>query len=414
MRMTSRCERDERGSLIVAVMVTMVLMLLSSVVVARTLSGLKNVRQSQDFSGALAQADAGLSDALFRIDQLGTNPAATFCVGSNVACTLSSVPSASGVQYTARRVNDNTYTVLSKGLVNGQPHAIQATVTRSLSYPFVLFAKNSIQFSGNTSDYDPVTGDGPIVTMDPSNTLVLNPAPTIAVPSGATMDCQGRGPAKIEGYYGSASVNCANPQSLSGTYNPLDPVLNCPTAPNTPTQPCRGSTYNLCPAINGTLPATLAPGIYWCSEAELSGSGNLLSFPASFTVSGGAANGGVVEIYIVPQNGTNLSLSISAATVNSGGDPTKLRVYLAGSGGIDPGNGSAGGNFTGILYAPSASLVSDACKAQWRGALLVSSFMCNGGPHNGIIYDTRIGALTSAAWSVTDFSEISSGQVTLP
>ena len=121
MRITRRIERDERGSLIVAVMVMMVLVLLSSVVVARTLAGLKSTKQSQDFSGALAQADGGLSDALFRIDQLGTNPAATFCVGGNAACTLASVPAAPGVQYTARRVDDNTYTILSKGLVNGQP-----------------------------------------------------------------------------------------------------------------------------------------------------------------------------------------------------------------------------------------------------------------------------------------------------
>ena len=118
-------------------MVMMVLVLLSSVVVARTLSGLKSTRSSRkDFSAALANADAGLSDALFRFDQLGTRPAATFCVGANAACTLASVPGAPGVQYTARRVDDNTYTVLSKGLVNGQPHAIQATVTRSYLYPF--------------------------------------------------------------------------------------------------------------------------------------------------------------------------------------------------------------------------------------------------------------------------------------
>ena len=89
-------------------------------------------------------------------------------------------------------------------------------------------------------------------------------------------------------------------------------------------------------------------------------------------------------------------------------------MYLAGSGGIDPGNGSHGGDFTGILYAPSAGLVSDGCKAQWRGALVVSSFTCNGGPHAGIIYDTRVAALSSQGWKVTNFSEIPSGQVTLP
>ncbi len=107
--------RDERGNIIVVMAVIMVLLFLSIAVVARTASGLHSTRQGQDFSAALANADAGLSDALFRIDQLGNDPAATFCVGNNVACTVSSVPGAPGAQYTARRVDDNTYTVYAKG-----------------------------------------------------------------------------------------------------------------------------------------------------------------------------------------------------------------------------------------------------------------------------------------------------------
>src|SRR5436190_4640529 len=97
--------RDERGNMIVVMAVIMILMFLSIAVVARTVSGLHSTRQGQDFSSALANADAGVSDALFRIDQLGTAAATTFCVGNNAACTRSSVPSAPGVTYTARRVD---------------------------------------------------------------------------------------------------------------------------------------------------------------------------------------------------------------------------------------------------------------------------------------------------------------------
>src|SRR5207302_2014438 len=109
--MTGRMSRPERGNVIVAMAIIMVLAMLSAAVVARTISGQKAARQGQDFSGALAQADAGVSDALFRIDQLGTAPAANFCVGNDSHCTLTSVPgalSAQSVQYTARRVDDNT------------------------------------------------------------------------------------------------------------------------------------------------------------------------------------------------------------------------------------------------------------------------------------------------------------------
>src|SRR5258708_5685974 len=71
--------RDEAGNIIVIVAVIMVLTFLSVAVLARTMSGLSSTRKGQDFSGALATADAGVSDALFRFDQLGSAPAATFC-----------------------------------------------------------------------------------------------------------------------------------------------------------------------------------------------------------------------------------------------------------------------------------------------------------------------------------------------
>src|SRR5947207_7592007 len=114
----NRSRRGERGNIIVIMGVIMVLTCLSVAVVARTASGLHSTRQGQDFSSALANADAGLSDALFRIDQLGDGVASTFCVGGNAACTVASVPGAPGVEYSARRVDDNTYNVLAKGLVN--------------------------------------------------------------------------------------------------------------------------------------------------------------------------------------------------------------------------------------------------------------------------------------------------------
>src|SRR5262249_15705834 len=161
--------------MIVVMGVIMVLMLLSVGVVARTTSGIHSTRQGQDFSSALANADAGLADALFRIDQLGNNPAASFCVGASGPCSVPPRPGAPGVPYTARRVNDDQYTVLSKGLVNGQPHAIQATVSRSYEFPFAIFAKTSITFNGNSGDYQASDGTGPVETVDASGNVVLIP-----------------------------------------------------------------------------------------------------------------------------------------------------------------------------------------------------------------------------------------------
>ena len=153
MRLTHRLTaRDESGNMIVAMAVLMVVTLLSMAVFVRTLSGLHSSRQGQDFAAALGQADAGLSDATFRMDQLGSTPASTFCVGPSPSCAVTSLPGAPNVSYVAQRVDDNTFTVLSKGLVNGQPHGIKATVTRSQLFPFAIFAASSATFNGSSDD----------------------------------------------------------------------------------------------------------------------------------------------------------------------------------------------------------------------------------------------------------------------
>jgi hypothetical protein len=163
--------------------------------------------------------------------------------------------------------------------------------------------------------------------------------------------------------------------------------------------------------VNGVLPSVLTPGAYYCSQNDLTGGS--LSFPSTTTVGPGLANNGVVEIFIIPTDNTSITLSIADATVNLNGDPTKLRVYLAG-GKVDPGNGAHSGDFTGILWAPSAAEVNPSCKANWRGALVVNVFTCNGGPHLQVHYDSRLQTLKQSSWTVTNYTEIPSDQVTLP
>ncbi len=162
------------------------------------------------------------------------------------------------------------------------------------------------------------------------------------------------------------------------------------------------------------LPATVNPGVYLCTST--------ISFPpnAYFQVGTPAspANGGVVEIYVIPSSGTadvnldNSWVNVSPAGVE--GDPTKLRVYLAGAGNVNPGNGSHAATFVGIMYAPSSNMTSNGCKADWRGALIFRTATCNGGPHLSVRYDTRVAALSQSNWTVRDYREIPSGQVVLP
>jgi len=314
------------------------------------------------------------------------------------------------VQYTARRVDDNTYTVYSKGLVNGQYHAIQATVERSLLYPFAIFAKTSVTFDGNSGNYDSSNGSGPVATVDPSGNFVLVPAADVA--SSGQITCHGAdSPAHRQAYFDGGGTNCDNGYLLTGVYNPQDPTLNCPAPINIPTTPCLPASPNACPATAGVLPAALTPGVYYCSQADLTGGS--LSFPSTFTVGPGLSNGGAVDIYIIPTDGTNITLSIADAMVNQNGDPTKLRVYMKG-GKIDPGNGAHSGDFTGILWAPSAEEVNPSCKANWRGALVLNVFTCDGGSHLSVKYDSRMQSITQSSWTVKNYTEIPSNSFSLP
>jgi hypothetical protein len=44
----------------------------------------------------------------------------------------------------------------------------------------------------------------------------------------------------------------------------------------------------------------------------------------------------------------------------------------------------------------------------------VNVFTCDGGPHLSVHYDTRMLSLVQASWTVTNYTEIPSSQVTLP
>jgi hypothetical protein len=288
---------------------------------------------------------------------------------------------------------------------------VQATVSRSYVYPYVIFAKTSLTFDGNTGNYNPATGMGPIQTVDATGSVVMMPAPDVATNGQVT--CHGSdSPARQHNYYKGGGTNCQNGYLKAGTYNPLDPVDSCPSAPNTPPTPCLPSGYSACPAVAGVLPATLLPGVYRCTQTDAVG--GTIKFPSTFTVGAGSNNGGVVELFIMSTNGSNINVSIANDDVNLNGDPTKLRVYLKGAGSILEGNGAHAGSFTGIMYAPSADATGNACKADWRGSIVVNTFTCNGGPHVKVWYDNRIQSIVASSWTVTDWTEIPSTDVVLP
>src|SRR5262249_11707029 len=162
---------------------------------------------------------------------------------------------------------------------------------------FAIFTKTVLDFNGNTTNYDPSTCQGPVETVDATDQVVCNPGADVA--TNGQITCHGSvSPAHQQDYYKGGGTNCQNGYLVPGSYNPQNPVLSCPVLPNVPKTPCLPATHNPCPtsaALGYTLPTTLLPGDYYCSQTDLGGGRNpTLSFPNTFTV-GGAT--GLVAIY---------------------------------------------------------------------------------------------------------------------
>lgn len=384
MRLTR--SRDESGSIVIALSVMMVVSALAVVAVQRANSGLRNTKKSQDYGAALARADAGLSDAVFRIDQNALVNAASFCVGSAPGCTAGSVPGSPSTEYKAVAVHANKYQITARGIVNGEPHAVTAVLERSRAYPYAIFGVSGLDFNGNSNgNIRAVNADGtPATTFDAD------------AGSNGTISCSGGSPAEHHVVYPGGSTDCENRIDDLGPYNPLPPTSSCPAPLNSPTTPCLPASYLPCPGA-GIVPVSLPPGVYLCTTS--------ITFPPAFTVGPGAANGGVVEIFLIPPSGS-IDVTMAGSDINVGGDPTKLRVYMAGAGTINVGNGAHAGAFTGILYAPQSNMTSNGCKVDWRGALTFNTARCNGGPHLNIEYDARVNSLVSQNWTLKNFREV--------
>jgi hypothetical protein len=394
-QLTPRRRRDERGNIIIAVEVIMIVTLISIAVLARTLSAMQSVRQNQDYSASLAQADAGLSDAMFRIDQFGAHDITNFCVGSNPSCWPNAVPGAPTAAYKAVKVDNNTFTVTSRGNVDNQPHAIQSTVVRSELYPYAIFGTGDVTFNGNGSGTIQATlPDG---SQDPNRLADAGSDATVTCNSGAQ-----EGDQQVS--FKNSWNGCPTPVSGTGSYAPKDPVAaaSCPV-PNTnvPPVPCMPSTVGGCPLLN-TFAIIIPAGTYYCTGSVTFS--NLLSITTS----------GPVRIYVIPTSGT-ADLDFSGTTITPYlGDPRNFAVYLAGAGTVNMGNGSHAATITGTLWAPSANITSNGCKMSLTGALVIGTYTCNGGPNLSINYDSRLQTLVSVDWAVANYTEIPSYQFVLP
>lgn len=392
--------RGERGSLAVTVMIIMIVVALGSVLLTDAVSNDKSVLDTQSSSSALASAEAGVSDALFRIDQ---KPSSSFCVGPNSACVAASIPGAPGVEYQATAVSSTKWLVRSKGVMsNGVSSAVQVSVTRSVKYPFALFGNTGLVFNGQSSNgfgtYDP--------TQSPSGS---NPdtSGAVSIGSNGTISCNGGLVGNVSAVYysggGGISGSCGTPVENSNKF----PVSVPAPPPGSWTCPNGGMLGSAATASSSMPDPGVLPGGTYVCNVPVSISGNLsVEGPVSF----------YIELPPSANTSTTVALGVApSSTVNysSGSlpDATELQIF-SNSIGLVGGSHGLGYTMGAILDAPNASLTADGCKSVYYGSLLVNTLTCNGGPHLTVYYDSALDHIYTK-WSTSGYQQIPSALVTL-
>jgi hypothetical protein len=413
-RANGRIQRDDQGSLIVALMVILVLVTLSIAISVRVIGNQGIVLSRQLASTATAAADAGVADALFRIDQgsIGTGGGTSFCVNANDSkCVASSVPGAPGVSYVATQdPSGNTWTVRSLGTVKGQQGAIQETISRGSLSQSGFFTQTSTVLKGSTkgccSTYQSAT---------PGSTL--NNAGSVPFGTDQSINCSSTQQAgNIHfSYYntppGGDSTDCEGGTSQDSTYGynyplPLPPIpvhnSGCPVAPG-------GTLGN---PLN-TTPMVLPAGTYVCN-APVTINGLLnVSGPVSLYIVGGTAGSEDLQTtgpsYINDMYDYCANKKYSTAPgcpVASLPVPGNLLIFDNGSGYVGNTSGTSNSFWIGgVIYAPDATLWASGCQSVYYGTVTLNTVNCVGGPLLSLNYDTSLGPLYTA-WTPSKYTVI--------
>lgn len=357
---------DERGSLVIALAVVLILSGLALAALARTVSAVRSTRISQDDAAATAAADAGVADALFALDNVSTDAS----VPPSITTGGTGAVGAAGATYrwTANVASAGTVVIMSVGTVNGRRHQVDATATRPLRWPWAVATTSSLVLDGPGS-LMPNTSMGGRGLGTKATMVLRNSAPG----GGAGASQWLLGPA-------AACSGC--------TAAVQSPPVTFPDAVVPPAaMPCPGTGGG---RTHGTI-TSLSAGTYVCTgDVSLAGAHGVV--PVA----------GPVVIYMIngaDGRGGPTTLDISEAPVVAA-DATQLVVHKIGAGTVVPGDAST--PFTGVIDAPQATMRSAACALNVTGSLVLGSFACtaSGAPGPQITWDTSLDTIWSSDWSV--------------
>jgi hypothetical protein len=348
--------RDERGSLIIALAVIVVLSGLTLAVLARTVSALGSARVAQDEVAAVSAAKAGVADAVYVLDHTDTSTPGTLTKGS-----ATFTWTATYGMFTAA--------VTSTGTVNRRSHTVQVQLNRRRRWPWVVAASGSLVLDGT----DTISAN----FVDPTEPVIAAGGGMVLRNLGASIP-----PAHEELLGPGASCSgCAAPTPVPITTTLADPVV--PGA-------AISESNGWCKHVNA-----LTAGSYSCD-------GQVIFTPGSVAVGPGR-----VDLYVT-NDGPPSTVTFSGATI-SAANPSQFVLHIVGAGVIQPGDGSSKGSFTGIIDAPRASLRSTDCQFTLIGAADLGSFDCltgASGPGPTLTYDASVAAIPATTWQETSYQDV--------
>lgn len=370
-------DSESGAALIMSVIVMTILVTLSVAVLGRTLSVLNFVRSGQDFDAALAAADAGVADALFKIDQAApANWTATGATGSG------------SFEYWATKLSESQYVVASVGRVGKSKHGVQVRVDRSAQFPYALFSRGPLHLDGSTSAGNVKIGF-----------YALAGAGDIRVGSNSTVVCNGTLPPDLYVDWFQTQSECAA-ATQAKLDKPRDLTIRTPPPPPGNTDP----NWENCPTdgiftgvING------ADGPFVCRR--------------SVTFSGAvdaASSGPPVQVYVAPRynaDGTTTTypLDMSSAVVNTTQSAARFQVYKVGAQPISH-NATTELTFRGVLFAPDTAMTINGGHLSWAGSITVGQLKVNGAPNMQIGYDFDLATYLGPDWKVSRYREIPSAE----
>lgn len=387
--MRGRIRRDEAGAgVVMAVLVMVILASLTLTALNRTVSVQALMRQGQDYDAALAAADAGLSEALLRIDR--SAPASWTSTGTSGTGTF---------QYWAVKVSGAEYHVTSVGRLGGTRHAVRARVTRSSQFPYALFSRHPLRFNGSLLGID----------FNPLNLGLVGNPDGVRIGSNDTVTCNGTVDPNVWIDWYNAQSDCSSPR-----LHQLDEPVVFSTEP--PPGP-----YQACPA-DGVFGLSLL-SLLSLTPITVNGQGGTpFVCRQNVTVRGVVLPvNGPVKIYVLPTvnadgSKTYHSLDMSTAVVNTLSSAANFQIYKEGPATL-AWNPVASLTFRGVLVAPETTMtVSGGGQLWWAGSVNVLSMRVNGAPNIKIGYDFDLENVLGPDWALSRYREIPATEVpsTLP